>query len=322
MYKELRHNIITLRIIRLNDNADIDSITVTLPESYTDEEIFESLDSLYEILDKHEEIETIGIMHQSGQNEMSAMMSMMGSGTSVYVLLNEEYYNDTTRISEEISKDTENLPFEVTVSSANMDMSMLSGSQISVGLYSNDLDNLKETALDLTEKLLTVEGVETITNGLEDNNNEYRVIVNKDAYGVELYPAGKKVATNGRRVQRDEIITFYNPEYDSKGPFFDILSQVVYMGTLTLVNIDKNEDGTPAERLYVKRAVGMAGDVVKIKNGDASIKLAGTGEFLSEAEVREVNNLSKCMNPTHSPPNKESPILKFLNAIETPYIGT
>lgn len=123
-----------------------------------------------------------------------------------------------------------------------------------------------------------------------------RVIVNKDAYGVELYPAGKKVATNGRRVQRDEIITFYNPEYDSKGPFFDILSQVVYMGTLTLVNIDKNEDGTPAERLYVKRAVGMAGDVVKIKNGDASIKLAGTGEFLSEAEVREANNLSKGPN--------------------------
>ena len=64
-----------------------------------------------------------------------------------------------------------------------------------------------------------------------------RVIVNKDSYGVELYPAGRKVLTDSRRVQRDEIITFYNPEYDSKGPFFDVLSQVIYMGTLTLVNI-------------------------------------------------------------------------------------
>lgn len=156
------------------------SITVTLPESYSDEEVFESLDSLYEILDKHEEINTIGIMHQSGTNEMSAMMSMMGAGTTVYVLLDEEYYSETTRISEEISKDTENLPFEVAVSSANMDMSMLTGAQISIGLYSNDLDNLKETAIDLSEKLLTVEGVETIETGLEETNNEYRVIVDKD----------------------------------------------------------------------------------------------------------------------------------------------
>lgn len=123
-----------------------------------------------------------------------------------------------------------------------------------------------------------------------------RVIVNKDAYGVELYPAGKKVGTEARRVQRDEIITFYNPEYDSKGPFFDILSQVVYMGTITLVNIDKNEDGTPAERLYVKRAVGMPGDVVKINEGNAEIKLSGTGVFKDESDIREEMGLSSGPN--------------------------
>ena len=68
-----------------------------------------------------------------------------------------------------------------------------------------------------------------------------RVVVNKDSYGIELYPAGRKILTDSRRVQRDEIITFYNPEYDSKGPVFDVLSQIIYMGTLTLVNIDRNE---------------------------------------------------------------------------------
>ena len=114
-----------------------------------------------------------------------------------------------------------------------------------------------------------------------------RVIVNKDSYGVELYPAGTKAFTDGRRVQRDEIITFYNPEYDSKGPFFDILSQVIYMGTLTLVNIDRNPDGTPAERLYVKRAVGMPGDIVDFREGDAWIEPAGTDGFIPEAEFRK-----------------------------------
>ena len=120
-----------------------------------------------------------------------------------------------------------------------------------------------------------------------------RVIVNKDSYGVELYPAGKKVFTDDRRVQRDEIITFYNPEYDSKGPFFDILSQVVYMGTLTLVNIDRNEDGTPAERLYVKRAVGMGGDTIRFERGNVLIEPSGTDGYQREEDFRASNGLAE-----------------------------
>lgn len=119
-----------------------------------------------------------------------------------------------------------------------------------------------------------------------------RVIVNKDSYGVELYPAGTKILTETRRVQRDEIITFYNPEYDSKGPFFDVLSQIIYMGTLTLVNIDRTEDGQPAERLYVKRAVGMPGDVIRFDNGNVEIKVSGSDDFMKEEEFRSVNNLA------------------------------
>ncbi len=123
-----------------------------------------------------------------------------------------------------------------------------------------------------------------------------RVIVNKDSYGVELYPAGPKIMTSGRNVERDNIITFYNPEYDSKGPFFDVLSQVVYMGTLTLVNIDKDENGNPRERLYVKRAVGMPGDVVSFENGDVMILPGGTDEFVSEYDFRSENGLSLSPN--------------------------
>ena len=119
-----------------------------------------------------------------------------------------------------------------------------------------------------------------------------RVIVNKDSYGIELYPAGKKVLSDTRRVQRDEIITFYNPEYDSKGPFFDVLSQVIYMGTLTLVNIDRTEDGTPAERLYVKRAVGMPGDTIVFDNGNVMIKPSGEDGFEREEDFRLSNDLA------------------------------
>lgn len=140
-----------------------------------------------------------------------------------------------------------------------------------------------------------------------------RVIVNKDSYGVELYPAGKKVFTDDRRVQRDEIITFYNPEYDSKGPFFDLLSQVVYMGTLTLVNIDRNDDGTPAERLYVKRAVGMGGDTIRFIDGNAWIMLSGTDSFISEDDFREQSGLSdgphRSVDPSYYPALKAAGVM-------------
>ena len=119
-----------------------------------------------------------------------------------------------------------------------------------------------------------------------------RVVVFKDQYGVEIYPAGPKIAEENRRVQRDDIITFYNPEYNSKGPVFDILSQAIYMGTLSLVNIDKNEDGTPAERLYVKRAAGLGGDNIYFNNGNVYIKDAGTGEWVDEVKFRSDNLLS------------------------------
>lgn len=119
-----------------------------------------------------------------------------------------------------------------------------------------------------------------------------RVIVSKTAYGIELYPAGKRVFTTARHVERDNIITFYNPLYDSKGPVFDVLSQVLYMGTLSLVNIDRNEDGSVAERLYVKRAAGLGGDTIRFTEGNVMIRPAGYSDFITEESFRESNGLS------------------------------
>ena len=119
-----------------------------------------------------------------------------------------------------------------------------------------------------------------------------RVVVNKTSYGIELYPTGPKLFESERRVQRDDIITFYNPEYDSRGPVFDILSQAIYMGTLSLVNIDKDSDGNVRERLFVKRAAGLAGDRVMFVDGNVYIKAAGSGEYIAESDFREANGLS------------------------------
>lgn len=123
-----------------------------------------------------------------------------------------------------------------------------------------------------------------------------RVFVNKNSYGFELYPGGKKILTGHRQPQRDQIITFYNPNYVSKGPVYDILTQILYMGTLSLVNIDVDEEGNPRERLYVKRAAAMSGDVVRFFEGNVDIKPAGTDAFRSESSFRADNGLSSGPN--------------------------
>ncbi|HPZ15140.1 MAG TPA: signal peptidase I [Sphaerochaeta sp.] len=129
-----------------------------------------------------------------------------------------------------------------------------------------------------------------------------RVFVSKTIYGIEVYPGGPKVASSNRQVARDQIITFYNPEYTSRGPLFDILSQIIYMGTFSLVNIDRKDDGTMAERLYVKRSVGLPGETIRFVNGKVLIRPAGMEQWIEEETFR--SSLSLVDGPHRSVDDK------------------
>ena len=118
-----------------------------------------------------------------------------------------------------------------------------------------------------------------------------RVIVGKFTYGCEVFPEGPKIFT-GRIPDRDEIITFYNPDYKSKGPFYSTFSTMLYMATFSLVNIDRNEDGSIAEKLLVKRTGAVGGDIVTFENGNAYIKPSGTADYVKEETFRAENGLS------------------------------
>lgn len=120
-----------------------------------------------------------------------------------------------------------------------------------------------------------------------------RVVVNKTSYGLEPYPGGSKLFSVHRQPERNQIITFYNPDYESKGPIFDILTQILYMSTFSLVNIDVDVDGNPRQRLFVKRTVGLPGDTVKFVNGDAFLKLSGMDFFIKEDLFRKEAGLQQ-----------------------------
>ncbi|MBR0521017.1 MAG: signal peptidase I, partial [Spirochaetales bacterium] len=124
-----------------------------------------------------------------------------------------------------------------------------------------------------------------------------RVMVSKLTYGLELFPQGPKIL-DSRIPDRDEIITFYNPQYESKGAFFNIFSQILYMITFSLVNIDVDEEGNMREKLLVKRSAAASGDTVTFIDGNAYIMPAGTSEFVLESDFREANGLSTAPHRT------------------------
>jgi signal peptidase I len=127
-----------------------------------------------------------------------------------------------------------------------------------------------------------------------------RVFVSKTAYGVELYPGGSKLFDD-RIPLRDDVIVFYNPEYDSRGPVFDVLSQMLYMATFSLVNIDVDEEGNMRERLYVKRAAALGGDTVRFQQGLAYISGAGQKAFIDDTSFRQENLLSTAPHQSLDP---------------------
>ena len=110
-----------------------------------------------------------------------------------------------------------------------------------------------------------------------------RIFVNKIIYGPELIPGALKIP-GLFKPQRGEVVIFESPTYLSKGPLFDITQRIVYMLTLSFVDIDKDHDGTPRAHFLIKRAVGTGGDRIKNKNGNLLIRPAGVKEWIAEEE--------------------------------------
>ncbi|MCL2196677.1 MAG: S26 family signal peptidase [Treponema sp.] len=109
------------------------------------------------------------------------------------------------------------------------------------------------------------------------------VFVNKIVYGPELLPGFMKIPSPVKPKQND-IIIFENPSYISKGTVFDVAQRIIYMLTLTLVDIDKDESGDPRVHFLIKRAAGKSGDHFIMENGDMKVRFAGESDWIDETD--------------------------------------
>jgi signal peptidase I len=115
------------------------------------------------------------------------------------------------------------------------------------------------------------------------------IFVNKIIYGPEALPGLGKLPSPVKP-KRTDIIIFENPKYISQGTAFDIAQRIIYMLTLSFVDIDLDENGQPMAHFLIKRAGGMGGDRFVSDLGNMKIRFAGDSRWTPEAEYLERRN--------------------------------
>ena len=140
------------------------TVNVSMPEDATMEEAATLADEVMARISSLEGIQTVGAM-MAGDT-----MSLLGGGggsynVTMYVILSDQTASGAA-MAKRINALCADMECSVGSSSAMLDMSMLSGSGISLELYSNDLQQLQEAAEKAADALATVEGIAEVNNGL------------------------------------------------------------------------------------------------------------------------------------------------------------
>ena len=114
-----------------------------------------------------------------------SLMGGMSGGNSenynvtVYVNLKSEKASGAA-VGKKLEAMCADLPCTVTASSAMMDMSMLSGSGIALNIYADDMQALQNAAREAAAALEQVEGVASVSDGLEDAAPAVHIAVDRN----------------------------------------------------------------------------------------------------------------------------------------------
>ena len=158
------------------------NVNITMPEEATMEEAVGYADEVMDRIQSIEGIATAGASMSSG-GMLGGLMGGGGTGGSydvtVYITLSDEKAKGSV-VGKQIVDLCADLPCEVSASSAMMDMSMLSGSGISMNIYAQDMDDLQAAARKAAETLQNVEGLTNISNGLEDASPALHISIDRN----------------------------------------------------------------------------------------------------------------------------------------------
>ena len=154
------------------------TVSITMPEN-TDMETATALaDDALSRIEPIEGIETVGAMMGGGLS-LGGSSGAASYNVTVYVTLADENASGAA-VAKEIEEACEGMECTVTASSAMMDMSMLTGSGVSVKIYAEDMQAIQEGAKKAAEVLRGLDGVAEVSDGLEDTAPALHISIDRN----------------------------------------------------------------------------------------------------------------------------------------------
>ena len=194
------------------------SVSVTPPEGADFEGACKLADEVTEQIQTIEDVESTGAM-AGGSGIAASMMGGSGSSNNVtlYIILKEDKKLTNDEIAAQITKLTQDLEGEISVSSSNMDMGALAGTGLSLQIKGRDLDKLQEIAKDVSEIVSKVEGTVDVSDGMEETEKELRITVNKEKaakYGLTVAQVYQLIQERMETETSDATISTDIKDYD------------------------------------------------------------------------------------------------------------
>ncbi len=187
------------------DTGEI-SVSAGIPDDMDNHQIHQSLDDLSNTLAGIPEVETVGVLYAGQSNGTSVLSMVGGGGATLYVQLKEDRDRTTGQVTQDIRDKTADSPLDIEVSGESMDMSAMAGGRLTVDVYANDMDTLRQSAKEVAGLLGEVEGVVEIDDGLGKTSPEKRIVVDKEksmAHGLtvaQVYSAVSEYVATTRSV--------------------------------------------------------------------------------------------------------------------------
>ena len=157
------------------------SVTVTMPEDITRAEAVDLADQVVERVMSVENVESAGFMMGSGDMGGLSMASGDNGEFDVtgYLTMPEGTFGSDA--GKEIEALCADLPCKVTTAGVMSGMmSYMTGTGVSLRGYSSDMESLQSAARSLGQRMEQVEGVQDVSDGLEDAAPALQVVVDRN----------------------------------------------------------------------------------------------------------------------------------------------
>lgn len=190
------------------------NVSITMPEGSDMASASALADEVLNRIAAMDGIETVGAMMDVGTTSIAGM-SQTSYDVTVYINLSDENASGAA-VGKQIEEACADLDCTVTASSAMMDMSMLTGSGVSMNIYADDMDTLQSAAKQAAGLLQGIEGVGEVSDGLEDAAPALHVAIDRNAAMkngltvAQVYmelAAGLKADTTAASLELDGIST-------------------------------------------------------------------------------------------------------------------